>query len=139
MKCFIHNAVEASASCRTCGKGMCLDCSAYSNHTGVCPECRRTEYIAERNTLYGEIKSCKKSITWAIVVAVLILALSIIICVSFKSAGGLAALIVELWPVIWIVKKAVQCKPLLARRDWLTTEIDKLSKHLAVGSNILRA
>ena len=47
MKCFIHNEVEAIAACRKCGKGMCQDCSAYSGHTGICPECRRQEFILE--------------------------------------------------------------------------------------------
>ena len=47
MKCFIHTGVEAIASCKTCGKGMCSNCSAYSGHTGVCPACRKKEFERE--------------------------------------------------------------------------------------------
>ncbi len=47
MKCFIHTAKEAVAACRTCGKGMCADCSAYSGHSGICPECRKKEFEKE--------------------------------------------------------------------------------------------
>ncbi len=68
MKCFIHGAKEAVAACRNCGKGMCSDCSAYSGHTGVCPQCRKKEFEAELTGKYAE----EKSLTWGIVGSVLI-------------------------------------------------------------------
>ena len=47
MKCFIHGAKEAVAACKKCGKGMCSNCSAYSGHTGICPECRKEGFLIE--------------------------------------------------------------------------------------------
>ena len=47
MKCFIHGAKEAVAACKKCGKGMCSNCSAYSGHTGICPECRKEDFLRE--------------------------------------------------------------------------------------------
>ena len=47
MKCFIHGAKEAVAACKQCGKGMCSNCSAYSGHTGICPQCRKEAFLTE--------------------------------------------------------------------------------------------
>lgn len=63
MKCFIHYENEAVAACKLCGKGMCADCSAYSGHTGVCPECKKADYERE----YWGLKSQERSLKWAIV------------------------------------------------------------------------
>lgn len=54
MKCFIHADREAAAVCKECGKAMCADCSAYSGHTGICPACRREEFVNERDELEEE-------------------------------------------------------------------------------------
>ena len=62
MKCFIHNNEEAIAACKICGKGMCANCSAYSNHTGICPECKKADYEDERKYLLSE----KAIIPWKI-------------------------------------------------------------------------
>ena len=43
MKCFIHRQEEDVSACRTCGKGMCSNCSAYTNHSGICPACKKVE------------------------------------------------------------------------------------------------
>ena len=59
MKCFIHINQEAVAACRSCGKGMCSNCSSYSNHSGVCPECRKNEFIQERNNRLNQVGSLK--------------------------------------------------------------------------------
>ena len=59
MKCFIHFNQEAIAACRKCGKGMCSSCSAYSGHTGVCPECRKNEFVEERLKRLNQISSLK--------------------------------------------------------------------------------
>ena len=61
MRCFIHTNVEAIAACRQCGKGMCENCSAYSGHTGICPECRRNEFIAEVNTKQARVEELAKN------------------------------------------------------------------------------
>ena len=31
MKCFSHNAMDATATCQDCGKGLCVDCSSRFN------------------------------------------------------------------------------------------------------------
>lgn len=31
MKCFNHNAMDATATCQDCGKGLCVDCSSRFN------------------------------------------------------------------------------------------------------------
>ena len=59
MKCFIHYEAEAIAACRICGKGMCAKCSAYSSHTGICPECRKKEFVKERDRRERDNKELK--------------------------------------------------------------------------------
>ena len=63
MKCFIHFGEEAVAACRNCGKGMCTNCSAYSNHSGICPECRKKEFEQKVSAL----RQNKKDRIWTIV------------------------------------------------------------------------
>ena len=72
MRCFIHTNIEAIAACRQCGKGMCENCSAYSGHTGICPECRRNEFIAEVNTKQARVEELDSKIIWNIVKTVLL-------------------------------------------------------------------
>ena len=72
MKCFIHLEQEAIAACRQCGKGMCADCSSYSNHSGICPECRLNGFkkeVAQKRSEYDELH---KEQVWAVVKAVLL-------------------------------------------------------------------
>ena len=47
MRCFFHEAKEAIAACRKCGKGMCVDCSSYDNHSGICPNCKKEDFKKE--------------------------------------------------------------------------------------------
>lgn len=65
MRCFIHPQTEAIAVCKRCGKAMCDDCSSYSGHSGICPECRLNEFRMEEDLL-------KKKIIKAIVTATII-------------------------------------------------------------------
>ena len=72
MKCFIHLEKEAVAACRQCGKGMCADCSAYSGHTGICPECRLKGFkqeVAQKRAAYDEEH---KQQVWDVAKAVLL-------------------------------------------------------------------
>ena len=107
MKCFIHLGAEAIAVCRNCGKGMCADCSAYSGHSGICPECRKNEFIQERNLLINE----NKSLVWEIA----------------KSAF----LCVFIIPILSLVKNIRKKKSNTERIAKLTTEIDRLEKVLS--------
>ena len=72
MKCFVHIEKEAIAACRQCGKGMCEDCSAYSGHTGICPECRLKEFKAEVAQKLQENKELKRDFILRIVKSVLL-------------------------------------------------------------------
>ena len=74
MRCFIHNESEAIATCVRCGKAMCAKCSAYNNHNGVCPECRRLEYIEEVKQNENKIKIHKSDATANIVYTCLLFA-----------------------------------------------------------------
>ncbi len=65
MKCFIHNKEEAIAVCKNCGKAMCANCSSYSEHSGICPECIKVELEKE----YQKTKS--KIVTTIIAVVVI--------------------------------------------------------------------
>ena len=67
MRCFIHTSVEAIAACRRCGKGMCENCSAYSGHSGICPECRRDDFIKEAAEKRKQIADLEHKVTWNIV------------------------------------------------------------------------
>lgn len=49
MKCFIHGDREARAICLICGKAMCIDCSAYTGHSGKCPSCYLGEFRKQKN------------------------------------------------------------------------------------------
>ncbi len=66
MKCFIHKGVEALAVCKRCGKAMCDECSAYSGHSGICPECRKQDFILETNQINTRLKALKKEIIWGL-------------------------------------------------------------------------
>lgn len=114
MKCFVHYEAEAIAACRICGKGMCAKCSAYSNHTGICPECRKEEFKKERARRERDNKELK----WDI----------------FKNAAGTILLC---WTIIggivfgvkWYNSKKVLNNN-LERIEVLTKEIERLEKAL---------
>lgn len=111
MKCFIHFDAEAIAACRTCGKGMCAECSAYSNHTGVCPECRKKEFEKEVAHLTVENKNLKWGIFKAAATAILL----------FWTIGGLIV-----GSVRWYKRKK-QYNANAERIDTLAKEIEKLN------------
>ena len=114
MKCFIHFDAEAVAACRTCGKGMCAACSAYSNHSGVCPECRKKEF--EEEVSFLEMKN--KDLKWGIVKAA---ATTILL---FWTIGGLIV-----GGVRWYSRKKEYNKN-VERIFVLSEEIKKLEKAL---------
>lgn len=110
MRCFIHFQKEALAACRTCGKGMCADCSAYSGHKGICPECRKEEFEKERKNLIQSNKSLTGEIVWAVV-------LGILLCWTIIGL---------IWNVVSIIVKSVQKGKNNERIELLTKEIDRL-------------
>ncbi len=117
MKCFIHTNQEAIAACRKCGKGMCADCSAYSGHSGICPECRREEFIKERDKL----ESSLSSLFWAMIGNVLLAVL-----LAITIIGG----------IIFAVKAVNRHKERVEKQEriaYLDSEIFKLGKALNNG------
>ena len=72
MKCFIHLDKEAIAACRQCGKGMCGDCSAYSGHSGICPECRLKGFKAEVAEKSAKMDELHREFIWRVVKSVLL-------------------------------------------------------------------
>ena len=72
MKCFIHLETEAVAACRQCGKGMCANCSAYSGHTGICPECRLKEFKVEVAKKSAKMDELHREFIWRVVKSVLL-------------------------------------------------------------------
>lgn len=111
MKCFIHLNDEAISVCKKCGKAMCMNCSAYSDHSGICPECRREEFIVESNNLNRLLNSNKNSIIINIVFAVLLAVVSIVLAVSV-AVFTLALIIV---PVILAIRVVQQKKALATK------------------------
>lgn len=79
MRCFIHNEAEAVATCKRCGKAMCAKCSAYSGHSGICPECRKDDFIAERSRLNNRAETIKKEIFWNRVKMFLVLTIPVML------------------------------------------------------------
>ena len=125
MKCFIHSAKEAIAACRNCGKGMCSDCSAYSGHSGVCPQCRKKEFEGRVATLSTE----KKEYIWKIVGSVF-LAIAIAVVAAMTVPFLFVGLLV---PAIFIIVNAVRINNINADILLLWGEIDKLNKALKQG------
>ena len=118
MKCFIHGAREAVATCKQCGKAMCGDCSAYSGHTGICPACRRDEFRAEvvRNT------KTRKDLIGSIVGSVIS---GVFLCFLLFIPT-----IIAIFKIIGAVKER---KRLAERNEYLCAEIAKLDKALTQG------
>ena len=136
MKCFIHLNDEAISVCKKCGKAMCMNCSAYSNHSGICPECRREEFIKERNDLNIALSRNKSSVTKCIAVAVVISVLAIVLAIVI-SPILLGGLLVNLICGINILSLKNRRKPIEARIAYLTGEIDKLGVALQRGTALI--
>lgn len=136
MKCFIHLNDEAISVCKKCGKAMCMNCSAYSNHSGICPECRRDEFIKERNELNSALSINKSSVTKCIAAAVVISVLAIVlaIIVSPILLLGLALNLIFVFKILSLLKRR---KPIEDRIAFLTGEINKLGVALQRGTALI--
>ena len=115
MRCFVHLNEEAIAACRTCGKGMCANCSSYSGHSGVCPQCRKVEFEKEITSLRSQNKELSSEIFWSIVLAILL-------C---WTVIGL------IWGVVAVIIKSKQKENNETRINTLASEIARLDKILA--------
>lgn len=136
MKCFIHLNDEAISVCKICGKAMCMNCSAYSNHTGICPECRRTEFINERNNLNIELSRNKKSVIKCVILAIVISVLAVVLAIAISPITliGLALNLVFVFRILLLLKRR---RPIEDRIAYLTGEIDKLGVALQRGAAII--
>ncbi len=76
---------EAIAACRKCGKGMCANCSAYSGHSGICPECRKKKLENE----VSKLSTINHNLKWEI----------------FKAAAGTILLC---WTIIFGIINGVK-------------------------------
>lgn len=117
MKCFIHNQDEAVAACKICGKGMCADCSAYSGHTGICPECKKTELERE----CWSLKRRQGSLKWAVVGW------------SIFTIGLCWTVIGLIYGGIKLISRINEKKRDQERIDYLDGEITKLNAALGHG------
>ncbi len=133
MKCFIHMDTEAVSVCKHCGKAMCINCSSYSQHNGICPECKLDEYIEERNELYDALQKNKSSIIKSSVFAVLLAVIAVFLGVKV-TVYCYALLVGTLAFAIRIAVLVVRRKPINERVEFLTDEIDKLTLALQKGS-----
>ena len=136
MRCFIHLDVEAICVCKNCGKAMCVECSAYSGHSGICPECRRDEFIAENIKNEETIKSIRSSFTASIVFAVIFGIASVLLGILL-SLAFLAGLILPLILIISALSSLRKIKPLEARIEYLKNEISKLNVALYKGNGVI--
>ena len=132
MNCFIHPHKAAVATCKRCGKAMCENCSAYSGHSGICPECRNDEYKRERAALIDERKS---KIRWVVFEAVIIALVVLFTLLMIIEAGAamLVFLIAALIPVPFIVRNAKRLKAIKERLTFVEGEIAKLDAALGRG------
>lgn len=136
MKCFIHPDSEAVAVCKRCGKAMCIDCSSYSEHSGICPECRREEFERECTDLAETLQRNKKSTVTAYVLAALFVAVGVALCIAVSPlfvllfvGAGVCGL--RIWR-LYVAKK-----PIVARLKFLFVEIDKLTAAAQRGSGTI--
>ena len=118
MKCFIHSALEAVAACKTCGKGMCSNCSAYSGHTGICPMCRLEEF--ERGYAYKKSER-KRAIAGIVIWA--------IFSILILFAEPLVSVITGILMIVNIIKTVSLSNDM----KMLQTEINKLRRALSQG------
>lgn len=132
MNCFIHPHKAAVATCKRCGKAMCENCSAYSGHSGICPECRNDEYKRERAALIDERKSKIRWIVFEAVICALIVLFTLLMIIE-AGAAMLVFLIAALIPVPFIVRNAKRLKAIKERLTFVEGEIAKLDAALARG------
>jgi len=123
MRCFVHLNKEAIAACRTCGKGMCADCSAYSGHSGVCPQCRKAEFEKEVRSLHQQNRELSGEIFWSVLLAILL-------C---WTVIGL------IWNIVAVIIKANKKSSNTTRISNLEQEIARLDKILVNrGTNMFK-
>ncbi len=117
MKCFIHLNEEAIAACRQCGKGMCANCSAYSSHSGICPECRRKEFESKITSLQSE----RQDNVWSIV----------------KWAFASVLVVTIPFSLYFIAANVLRNKKIDEEVYRLEGEVKKLSKALSNGRAVI--
>lgn len=132
MNCFIHPHKAAVATCKRCGKAMCENCSAYSGHSGICPECRNDEYKRERAALIDERKSKIRWIVFEAVIIALVVLFTLLMIIE-EGAAMLVFLIAALIPVPFIVRNAKRLKAIKERLTFVEGEIAKLDAALGRG------
>ena len=132
MNCFIHPHKAAVATCKRCGKAMCENCSAYSGHSGICPECRNDEYKRERAALIDERKSKIRRIAFEAVIIALVVLFTLLMIIE-AGAAMLVFLIAALIPVPFIVRNAKRLKAIKERLTFVEGEIAKLDAALGRG------
>ena len=132
MNCFIHPHKAAVATCKRCGKAMCENCSAYSGHSGVCPECRNADYKRERAALIDERKSKIRRIVFEAVIIALVVLFTLWMIIE-AGAAMLVFLIAALIPVPFVVHNAKRLKAIKERLTFVEGEIAKLDAALARG------
>ena len=114
MRCFIHNEAEAIATCRKCGKAMCAQCSAYSGHSGICPQCRKEEFVKERKEISFSLERETKSLFWYKVKAILFI----------------WTIIYPLYALYMISTTKKEIETLQSRYNKLNAEINRLNESL---------
>ena len=132
MNCFIHPHKAAVATCKRCGKAMCENCSAYSGHSGECPECRNADYKRERAALIDERKSKIRWIVFEAVIIALVVLFTLLMIIE-AGAAMLVFLIAALIPVPFIVRNAKRLKAIKERLTFVEGEIAKLDAALGRG------
>ena len=132
MNCFIHPHKAAVATCKRCGKAMCENCSAYSGHSGICPECRNDEYKRERAALIDERKTKIRWIVFEAVIIALVVLFTLLMIIE-AGAAMLVFLIAALIPVPFIVRNAKRLKAIKERLTFVEGEIAKLDAALGRG------
>lgn len=109
MKCFYHVNEDARAVCKKCGKGMCIDCSATSQHKGYCPSCALKVFI--------------KRLFWTLISLILIPAITYLLYNAgvvgwIFNKGGMFVLgilaFVEVSAIIILCLKVAECVKLIS-------------------------
>lgn len=134
MHCFIHYDKEAVATCKKCGKAMCENCSAYSGHSGICPVCRRDEFVAEKNGLTVSLNKKKKWFNGYICLAVLDVVLFVLMIASVGDPVTSIILLPLLVYALLIFKNVRSRAPMKKRLQYLEGEIDKLNRATQIGA-----
>ena len=151
MKCFMHPYQEAISVCKRCGKAMCVDCSSYSGHSGICPQCKRVDYIKERDELqiqYNQLAGIKTpfniNIVWAALLAVLVVVIAIVTKMSFlfvllviPAYFGIKAIMYKTKTDRLSKDRLGRMRVLWTRIEYLNGEIDKLESALRKGDGII--